>query len=118
MAGLRARRPGDHRLLRIEEESVLLHHHGQGDLRFARRGRDHPPPHALPSDPADGLRGAGPAVGPSRGALSILVCSRREIPPATLTRAPAFTAGSPRLHFPTGSAGGLLAHRGISLRTG
>jgi solute carrier family 10 (sodium/bile acid cotransporter), member 7 len=59
------------------------------------------PPHALPSDPADGLRGAGPAVGPSRGALSIPGFSRREIPPATLTRTPAFTAGSPQNDYPS-----------------
>jgi hypothetical protein len=94
MVGLRPRRPGDHRLLRLEEEPVSGHHYGQGDLRFAHRGRGRPPPHALPSDPADGLRDAGPAVGPSRGALSIPGFSRREIPPATLTRAPAFAATS------------------------
>jgi hypothetical protein len=35
------------------------------------------------------------ALGPSRTALSIPGFSRRETPAAALTRAPAFTAGSP-----------------------
>jgi solute carrier family 10 (sodium/bile acid cotransporter), member 7 len=63
----RADRVTDHRLLRLEEESVSGHHYSQSGLCFTRRGRGRSAPHALPSDPADGLRGARPAVGPSRG---------------------------------------------------
>jgi hypothetical protein len=49
MAGLRTRRPGDHHLLRLEEEPVAGRHNGQGDLRFARRWRGHPASYAVPS---------------------------------------------------------------------
>jgi solute carrier family 10 (sodium/bile acid cotransporter), member 7 len=43
MAGLRPRRPDDHRLLRLEEEPVSGRHYGQSDLRFAYRGRPSSP---------------------------------------------------------------------------
>jgi sodium/bile acid cotransporter 7 len=55
-------------IVRLEEKPVPGHHHGQADLRFACRRCCHSPAHAVPSDPADGLRRAGPALGPSRGA--------------------------------------------------
>jgi hypothetical protein len=61
---------------------------------------------ALVSAPA--RRGAGPAVGPSRGASPSLasVGAKSLLPTDEGSR---LTAGSPRLHFQTGSAGRPLA---------
>ena len=70
MAGLRAHRSGDHYLLRLEEEFISGHHHGEDNLLFARRRSGCPAPHAISSDSVDGLRSVGPTVGSARRALS------------------------------------------------
>ncbi|CAG9273531.1 hypothetical protein PUN4_780090 [Paraburkholderia unamae] len=65
-ARLLARRPDHHHFLRLEKEPRGRRADGEGDLRRERRGRGGAAAHAVPPDPADGVRGARPALGRTR----------------------------------------------------